>query len=319
MNFAKQRKAENKLKRSLPLCIKKLFIHIWIKSFLVLSYLIISSSITYSQDLPITGDDSTDFDIEVIQDSSEILLDTLSLEDELLEEDPKPWSFATSAVIRNKQIQNGVDLSGNTSVGTLSADIYHENGFTAGIDISRRMGSINPGYQGTTTRIGYTYSATDWLDIGGLFTRYKYATDSINPVAGIPNMISLSATAFVSGIITDITFDRMFGVNSESVSYVSVNLMGLLSLGDLRVMPMASAVLTRYQIESKRLINSLPARSKTVTAFSLASLGLSLRYPITNNFSIVATPNFMYTPDKSLSYSDLQFSISGGIRYSIDW
>jgi hypothetical protein len=222
-------------------------------------------------------------------------------------------------VIRNKQIQNGVDLSGNTSVGTLSADIYHENGFTAGIDISRRMGSINPGYQGTTTRIGYTYSATDWLDIGGLFTRYKYATDSINPVAGIPNMISLSATAFVSGIITDITFDRMFGVNSESVSYVSVNLMGLLSLGDLRVMPMASAVITRYQIESKRLIKALPSKVKTVTAFSLASLGLSLRYPITNDFSIVATPNFMYTPDKSLSYSDLQFSISGGIRYSIDW
>lgn len=314
-NFAKQRKAENKLKRSLPLGIKKLFFHYWIKSFLVL----LCSSIAFAQDLPISVDDSTDFDIEIIQDSSEILLDTLSLEDELSEEDPKPWSFATSAVIRNKQIQNGVDLSGNTSVGTLSADIYHENGFTAGIDISRRMGSINPGYQGTTTRIGYTYSATDWLDIGGLFTRYKYATDSINPVAGIPNMISLSATAFVSGIITDITFDRMFGVNSESVSYVSVNLMGLLSLGDLRVMPMASAVITRYQIESKRLIKALPSKVKTVTAFSLASLGLSLRYPITNDFSIVATPNFMYTPDKSLSYSDLQFSISGGIRYSIDW
>jgi hypothetical protein len=95
--------------------------------------------------------------------------------------------------------------------------------------------------------------------------------------------------------------------------------MGLLSLGDLRVMPMASAVITRYQIESKRLIKALPSKVKTVTAFSLASLGLSLRYPITNDFSIVATPNFMYTPDKSLSYSDLQFSISGGIRYSIDW
>ena len=310
-----QKKAENKLKRYLPLVIKKLFVHYWIKSFLVL----FCSSIAYAQDLPISIDDSTDFDIEIIQDTTEVLLDTLSLDAELAEEESKPWSITASGMIRNKQIQNGVDVSGNNSVGTISTDIYHENGFSAGLDISRRMGEINPGYQSTVARIGYTYSASDWLDISGLFTRYRYATDSINPVAGIPNMISVSATAYFAGIFTDITFDRMFGLNTESVSYISLNLMGMMSIADFTIMPIGSVVLTRYQLESKRLINALPAKVKTVTALSLCSIGLSLRYKISEQFSIISTPNLMYTPDKSLSYSDLQFSVSGGIRYSIDW
>jgi len=77
-----QKKAENKLKRYLPLSIKKLFFHYWIKSFLVL----LCSSIAYAQDLPISFDDSTDFDIEIIQDSTEVLLDTLYLDTELAEE-----------------------------------------------------------------------------------------------------------------------------------------------------------------------------------------------------------------------------------------
>jgi hypothetical protein len=77
-NFVMQKKAENKLKRYLPLGIKKLFFHYWIKSFLVL----FCSSIAFAQDLPISLDDSTDFDIEIIQDSTEVLLDTLSLDAE---------------------------------------------------------------------------------------------------------------------------------------------------------------------------------------------------------------------------------------------
>ena len=271
-----------------------------------------------AQDLPVQDADGA-FDIEIIQDTLNLQEDTLFLDELLLEEEElQPWTFNAGLYLRNRQIQNGVDLSGQQGIASLSTDIYHENGFAAGLDLNRRIGS-NAGYQGFNARLGYTYSATDWLDVGAQFTRFGYATDSINPVAGIPNMISFNTTFIFSPIMLDITYDNMFGALTESVKYLSLTIMGMTNWGDLRIMPIASIVANRYTLESKRLLQNGISKSKTYSGLSMVSLGVSFRYPVYEKISLTANPSLLYTPQKTLSYSDFQPTISLGLRYSLDF
>ena len=160
-----------------------------------------------AQDLPSDPDEL--FDIEIIDDSLDLMLnDSLDLEDSTwlsdIYDEPLPWTLSSGILIRNRQVQNGVNLSGSQGIMSIGTEASHTGGFLAGIDLARRVGDQS-GPQGWNARIGYQYSASDWLDLGVQFTRFGYPTDSINPVAGIPNMFTLNATAMSSSFMIDLS------------------------------------------------------------------------------------------------------------------
>jgi hypothetical protein len=274
-------------------------------------------SISYAQDLP----EDPDFEFEIIDDSLDIMFEDsldLMIEDAIwLEEDvldSNPWTLSSGVMLRNRQVQNGVNVSGTQGIVSIGTEASHEGGFLAGIDIARRVGN-QPGPQGWNARIGYQYSAADWLDIGAQFTRYGYPNDSINPVAGIPNMITLNATAISSSFMLDLTYDRMFGAENETVNYLSLTLLGLFQWGNLRISPIASIVGTRYSIATRRLLVFRPGRLQTVTGIAMTSLGCSFAYDLSDQWSLTASPMILYTPQKDFSVNDLQSTIMFGIRH----
>ncbi|MFM7158055.1 MAG: hypothetical protein ACKO0Y_09610, partial [Bacteroidota bacterium] len=177
-----------------------------------------SLDILLDDSLDIVLDDSLDIILNdsldtVLDDSLDIILNDTTLFAEEFEEEV-PWTLSSGLSFRNRQVQNGVDLSGRQGLFSIGTELSHVGGFLCGFDAARRVGD-SPGPQGWNARLGYQYSANDWLDLSAQFTRFGYPSDSINPVAGIPNMFSLSATAFSSGLMFDLTFDRMFGPESE--------------------------------------------------------------------------------------------------------
>ncbi|MFN4915841.1 MAG: hypothetical protein ACK5HH_00145, partial [Ignavibacteria bacterium] len=111
-----------------------------------------------AQDLPSDPDDM--FDIEIIDDSLDLMLDDsldLMLDDSLDLEDttwladiydePLPWTLSSGIMLRNRQVQNGVNLSGSQGIMSIGTEASHIGGFLAGIDIARRVGD-QPGPQG---------------------------------------------------------------------------------------------------------------------------------------------------------------------------
>lgn len=288
---------------------------------------------TNAQDLPSDPDDM--FDIEIIDDSLDLMLDDsldlmlddsldLMLDDSLDVEDTtwladdyeelQPWMLSSGMMFRNRQVQNGVNVSGNQGIASIGTEISHEGGFLAGFDIARRIGD-QPGPQGWNARIGYQYSASDWLDLGAQFTRFGYPSDTINPVAGIPNMLTLNATAMTSSFMFDLSYDRMFGAETESVNYLSLTLMGIFRWGDLRFSPIASIVGTSYTIATRRLFVFRPGRVQTITGIAMTSLGFSMSYDLSDQWSLTATPLLLYTPQKDFSVQDVQTTIMFGIRH----
>jgi hypothetical protein len=300
----------------------------------------------YSQDLPTDPDDM--FDIELMEDSLDLMLEDsldlmlddsldlmlddsldLMLDDSLdlmlmdttifadLDE-TNPWTLNTGLSLRNRQVQNGVNLSGSQGLLSIGTELSHEGGFLVGFDAARRVGD-SPGPQGWNARLGYQYAASDWLDLSAQFTRFGYPTDTINPVAGIPNMFSLSATAFSSGLMFDLTFDRMFGPESETINYLSATIMGMIQWENLRITPIASVVGTRYTIATRRLLINRPGRLQTISGIAMTSIGCALAYDISRQWSITATPMLLYTPQKGFSSDDMQATFVIGIRHLLEF
>lgn len=281
----------------------------------------------YSQDLPADPDDM--FDIELLDDSLDVLLDdsldilmsdTTLFEEEFFEdlEEEFPWTLNTGISLRNRQVQNGVDLSGSQGLLSIGTELSHEGGFLFGFDAARRVGD-SPGPQGWNARLGYQYSASEWLDLSAQITRFGYPSDTINPVAGIPNMISLSATAFSSGFMVDLTYDRMFGPVSETINYLSATIMAMTQWGNLRITPIASIVGTRYTIATRRLLINRPGKLQTISGIAMTSLGCALAYDISRNWSLTSTPMLLYTPQKDFSSNDIQATFVIGIRHLLEF
>ncbi|MFN5093840.1 MAG: hypothetical protein ACK5ET_00175, partial [Ignavibacteria bacterium] len=133
-----------------------------------------------AQDLPTDPDEM--FDIELIDDSLDVMLDdsldilmsdTTLFEEEFFEdiEEEFPWTLNTGISLRNRQVQNGVDLSGSQGLLSIGTELSHEGGFLFGFDAARRVGD-SPGPQGWNARLGYQYSASEWLDLSAQFTRF---------------------------------------------------------------------------------------------------------------------------------------------------
>ncbi|NBO70552.1 hypothetical protein EBV26_08705 [bacterium] len=312
-----------------------------IKTLLIISLMgsVVFFEPAYSQDLPADPDEL--FDIELSDDSLDIVLDDsldmilndsidIVLDDSLdiilndttlfaeEFEEEVPWTLSSALSFRNRQVQNGVDLSGRQGLLSIGTELSHVGGFLCGFDAARRVGD-SPGPQGWNARLGYQYSANDWLDLSAQFTRFGYPSDSINPVAGIPNMFSLSATAFSSGLMFDLTFDRMFGPESETINYLSATIMAMTQWGNLRITPIASVVGTRYTIATKRLLISRPGKLQTITGIAMTSLGCALAYELTKQWSLTATPMLLYTPQKGLSADDIQATFVFGIRHLLEF
>ena len=265
-------------------------------------------------------DDSLDL---MLDDSLDLMLDdSLDLEDTTwladIYDEPLPWTLSSGIMLRNRQVQNGVNLSGSQGIMSIGTEVSHIGGFLAGIDIARRVGD-QPGPQGWNARIGYQYSASDWLDLGVQFTRFGYPTDSINPVAGIPNMFTLNATAMSSSFMIDLSYDRMFGAETETVNYLALTLMGMFQWGDFRFSPIASIVGTRYTIATRRLLIFRPGKLQTISGIAMTSLGFSMSYDLSDQWSLTASPMVLYTPQKDFSMQDVQTTIMFGIRHILEF
>ncbi|MFM8456530.1 MAG: hypothetical protein ACKOAK_07165, partial [Ignavibacteria bacterium] len=257
-----------------------------------------------------------DDSLDLMLDDSLDMEDSLWLADAL--EESAPWTLSSGIMLQNRQVQNGVNVSGNQGILSLGTEASHEGGFLAGIDIARRVGD-QPGPQGWNARIGYQYSASDWLDLGVQFTRFGYPTDSINPVAGIPNMLTFNATAMSSSFMIDLSYDRMFGAETETVNYLALTLMGMFQWGDIRFSPIASIVGTRYTIATRRLLINRPGKLQTVSGIAMTSLGFSMAYDINDHWSLTASPMLLYTPQKDFSVNDVQTTIMFGIRHILEF
>ncbi len=280
-----------------------------------------------AQDLPTDPEDM--FDIEIIDDSLDVLLDdsldilisdTTLFEEQLYNEfeEQYPWTLNTGISLRNRQVQNGVDLSGSQGLLSIWSELAHEGGAFLGFDAARRVGD-SPGPQGWNARLGYQYSASEWLDLSAQYTRFGYPSDTINPVAGIPNMVSLSATAFSSGFMFDLTYDRMFGPVSETINYLSATIMAMTQWGNLRITPIVSVVGTRYTIAITRLLVKRPGKLQTTSGIAMTSLGCALAYDISRAWSLTATPMLLYTPQKDFSSKDVQATFVIGIRHLLEF
>jgi hypothetical protein len=157
------------------------------------------------------------------------------------------------------------------------------------------------------------------MDLGVQFTRFGYPTDSINPVAGIPNLLTFNATVMSSSFMIDLSYDRMFGAETETVNYLALTLMGIFQWGNVRLSPIASIVGTRYTIATRRLLIVRPGKLQTVTGIAMSSLGLSMSYDVSDQFSITASPMLLYTPQKDFSMQNMQTTIMFGIRHILEF
>ncbi|MFM7338483.1 MAG: hypothetical protein ACKO2H_00070, partial [Bacteroidota bacterium] len=132
-----------------------------------------SLDILLDDSLDIVLDDSLDIILNdsldtVLDDSLDIILNDTTLFAEEFEEEV-PWTLSSGLSFRNRQVQNGVDLSGRQGLFSIGTELSHVGGFLCGFDAARRVGD-SPGPQGWNARLGYQYSANDWLDLSAQFT-----------------------------------------------------------------------------------------------------------------------------------------------------
>jgi hypothetical protein len=257
-----------------------------------------------------------------VSDTEQIIQDTLYVDDSETDttEIPDPeWTFITGLTAQNNQVQRGVNLSTNAGIITCSNDIYHKSGLNAGLDFMQRVGSIS-GFQGWVGRLNYTCSFSESIEGGIQYTHFGYNDINSNPVAALPNMISLNLSGYGNGFIWDISLDRALGQGTESASYLTLSGMKTIKLdSNFKLIPMISISGTRSEIETKKQIRKKTESTKTVTGLSMISFATTLRYMLSEQIALVATPSILYTPQKGISANDFQFNFSIGLRYVVEW
>ncbi|HYF01766.1 MAG TPA: hypothetical protein VEC36_00190 [Patescibacteria group bacterium] len=232
---------------------------------------------------------------------------------------PEPWALLAGVGIRTRQTQNGIDISGHP-VFAQSLNLSHESGFGASLGASQLLGTAQ--FQSFSAGLDYTLSLSDWFDVTAGYNYYRYGSDTNNPLAGLSNSVSLGGSMLFGKTIFDLTYEHSFG--DDQADYLTATLLSMGKIGSMNITPMLSATYAAYEIETtrvRRLKDLLSGRSRlektTIAGINsvIASLGFS--YPLTDKFSISATPMMFYTPQEKLSQQDFQFNISAGVSYRL--
>ena len=111
----------------------------------------------------------------------------------------------------------------------------------------------------------------------------------------------------------------MLGAETETVNYLALTLMGMFQWGDFRFSPIASIVGTRYTIATRRLLIVRPGKLQTISGIAMTSLGFSMAYDLSDQWSLTASPMVLYTPQKDFSVQDIQTTIMFGIRHILEF
>ncbi len=231
--------------------------------------------------------------------------------------EPK-WSAIAVINYKNQQQQNGVDLSSGKPIIGNSLDISHEIGLALSLGSSHRFDD-GLKYQNLSYGLIYKYSAADWVDLLIDYTRYHYASDTINALSAQTGSLSFTADFYIKTLILDLSLDRYFG--SDKQTYLSLSGLMPLRYKNLTITPMISISAVSYEIAKKRVNVNKTNQATTKNTISLSSINatVSLRYPLFGGISATFIPSFIYSPIAALASKRSQLNLSIGISYYIDF
>ncbi len=266
------------------------------KIYLLISFLLFSLSISAQTD--------------EISDSTEIEPD---------------YNFTSGLSWLNSNLNNGIDLGGG-SLFVFSNEISHSSGLYLNLTPSFLDGS----WYNLSSSIGYDYEFSEWMSVSGEYSYITYSDDSLNTFASLHHLLSLSAD-FEMPLDLSLGFSADYYPGTHSALNAGVTFSGFYHFGSFFIIPMLTADFISQDIENQFLKTSKKQKGKnggiptlstgytSVSGLSSSGIHLIVSYRISENFKVVLHPLYQFTPKSEISKSDSQFSISIGLKYSVDF
>lgn len=261
------------------------------------------------------------------------------------EESEQPWNLSLGANYLSRYSSLGVDLSQDEPALQFVSTLKHSSGFSGGINVLGRTGG-NAGYQQADFHVGYEHPIAEILTVGGVYTYYSYASDTISVLAGISNSFALSASLDLSPVTVSIGYNLFFGNSSTNANYFSGGVSGYWEIGRLAVNPAIEATVASTTVETALLpknrgqakglgmgqgqgqghgqgngtgaTTSASTLTETITGLTNVTVALGLSYQLGNGFTCSLTPAYLHSPT-DLSARASQFIVTAGVSYSVDF
>jgi hypothetical protein len=255
-----------------------------------------------------------------------VLSNALFSQEEDDDEKSTPWTAAAVVRYLNRYTSYGVELSGDRPAVAPSLSLSHEGGFSSSVE-----GIVTSGAGGGLQRwafgVGYDFSLSEQFILSIAFNRYGYRNDTANVLAGLSNSLSVSAEIDLDVINVSVSVDQYLG--NGGATYFGADVSSFLQFDNWTIVPLAQVTFVSQTVSISRTrqhrLQGAPKRGPggtTTTTTTLAGLSsMSLHtvaiYRVTENFSLVIHPSFLYSPLSEISSRSTQFNWSAGIRYSV--
>ena len=235
------------------------------------------------------------------------------------------YNFTSGLSWLNSNLNNGIDLGGG-SLLVFSNEISHNSGLYLNLTPSYLDGN----WYNLSSSIGYDYDLSEWISLTGEYSYISFSDDSANTFASLNHLFSVSADF-------ELPLDLSFGLSADyfpgthSAFNAGVMFSGFYHYESFLVIPMLTADFISQDIENQFLKTGKKQKGKnggtaafttgysTVSGLSSTGIHLIVIYRLTNHFKAVLHPLYQFTPKSEISKSDSQFSISIGLKYSVDF
>lgn len=246
-------------------------------------------------------------------------------------QDDPAWNSSAAISYLNRYNAYGIDLA-ETGAASLSLDLSHASGFSAGAAAIRTMGAGGE-LQNWSASLGYELTLADLLTLSGEFTHYEHSNDTANVLAAFANSVALGADLDFGIFSAGVSYDAYLG--SNAANYFGLNVASFIEAGPLYIVPLIQATMMSQEVEERFLKSggsgsgsggggsgggtSTTTTTSTVTGLSSISVHAVVIVPVVSGFSLSVHPYYLYSPKSEVSTESSRFMWTAGMRYSVEW
>lgn len=244
-------------------------------------------------------------------------------------QDDPAWSTSAAISYLNRYNAYGIDLA-ETGAASLSLDVSHASGFSAGVAAIRTMGAGGE-LQNWSASLGYELTLAELLTLSAEFTHYQHSNDTANVLAALANSVAVGAELDFGIFSAGVSYDAYLG--SNAANYFGFNVSSFLDVGPVYVVPLIQATMMSQEVEERFLKSgggsgsgsgsgggsSTTTTTSTVTGLSSISLHAVVIVPIVSGLSLSVHPYYLYSPKSEVSTESSRFMWTAGMRYSVEW
>lgn len=245
-------------------------------------------------------------------------------------QDDPAWSSSAAISYLNRYNAYGIDLA-ETGAASLSLDLSHASGFSAGAGAVRTMGAGGE-LQNWSASLGYELTLAELLTLSAEFTHYEHSNDTANVLAALANSFALGADLDFGIFSAGVSYDAYLG--SNAANYFGLNVSSFIDAGPVFIVPLIQATMMSQEVEERFLKSksgsgsggggsgggsSTTITTSTVSGLSSISVHAVVIVPVVSGFSLSVHPYYLYSPKSEVSTESSRFMWTAGMRYSVGW